>query len=158
MLNLKMKVAYRPLYKEFKRSLGQRYRKALTRIGAYVRTVAKNSIRQSKDGSPSKPGSKYPKAHGSALKNFIFFSVEKNNTNVVIGPTYLSRRKSKTKPLTVNAPTRAATRLSILIFGGRQSMRGGDYRPRYTPRPFMQAALEKARSQPRLREAFRDLK
>ena len=154
---MNLKVAYKPLYRSFKRSMSQRYRKSLMRIGSYVRTVAKNSLRRSKDGTPSKPGSKYPKVHGSALKNFLFFAVEKNNTNVVIGPTYLSRRKSKTKPLTVNAPARSATRLSILIFGGRQMTKGG-YRPRYTARPFMQAALEKARAQPRLQAAFRDLR
>lgn len=145
-----------------RRQMAPRYVKALNRIGSYTRTVARRSIKASKGGEPSMPGSKYPKAHGTALKNFLFFKLEKNDTNVVIGPTLLPRPKSNTKPLTVDMPGRAATRLSILMFGGRQLWkstqgRPSQFRPRYTARPFMQEALKKASSAPRLKEAFREL-
>jgi len=143
-----------------KKTMSQKYERALHRIGAYTRTVARNSIKQSKDGAPSAPGSKYPKAHGTALRNFLFYKLEHGNTNVVIGPTKLSRPKASTKPLTVNMPGRMATHVSILTFGGRQKVKGSKragYRPRYVARPFMQEAFKKARSQTRLRAAFREL-
>ncbi len=160
MLGANFRFSYKMLYGPLKRQMGQKYKRSLSRIGSYVRTVAKNSIKQSKDGSSSVPGSKYPKAHGTALKNFLFFGLERGNTSVVIGPSLLPRPKSKTKPLTVNMPGRAATRVSILVFGGRQKFKNSTkagYTPRYEARPFMQEALKKAQSQTRLRAAFRDL-
>lgn len=160
MLNPKFKFSYHMLLGPLRKTMGQKYAKALNRIGAYTRTVARNSIKQSKDGSPSKRGSKYPKAHGGTLKNFLFYKLESGNTNVVIGPQKLHRPKAKTKPLTVNMPGRSATHMSILTFGGRQEFKrkgGSSYRPRYAARPFMQEALRKARSQTRLRAAFREI-
>jgi hypothetical protein len=63
----------------------------LTQFGAITRRDAQRSMRKAgKKGTPSKPG-KPPKARSGYLKRNIFFEVERDNNNVVIGPI-LKRR------------------------------------------------------------------
>ena len=58
--------------------------KSLGRAGAYIRGIARRSIKVSTE--PSKPG-KPPRSRKGQLKNAILYSVEKGRTRVVIGPT-----------------------------------------------------------------------
>ena len=58
-------------------------KKALRSVGAYVRRVAVNSIRQSKkSSSPGTP----PNTRAGLLKRSILFGVERDARSVVIGP------------------------------------------------------------------------
>jgi len=57
--------------------------KSLGRAGAYIRGIARKSIKVSPE--PSKPG-KPPHSRKGRLKNAIFYSVEKGRTRVIIGP------------------------------------------------------------------------
>jgi len=58
--------------------------KNLRQAGAYVRGIARKSIKVSpKSGAPGKP----PRSRKGRLKNAILFDVEKNKQQVVIGPT-----------------------------------------------------------------------
>jgi hypothetical protein len=61
-------------------------RRALSRSGALVRTIAKRSIRKRK--KPSQPGQP-PSSHSGLLKRFIFFGYDPATRSVVVGPAPL---------------------------------------------------------------------
>jgi hypothetical protein len=106
--------------------------RVLSKMGAFVRTRAKGSIRKRK--RVSEPGSP-PSSHTGQLKNFIFFAYEPQAKSVVVGPIKLNMKSA-------NAP-------SLLEFGGTSVVtdrkRGGGQVAIYRPRPFMQPALEAER-------------
>jgi hypothetical protein len=59
-------------------------RKSLSKIGAFLRTRERSSMKVRKNASvPSKP----PSAHNRKLKDLIFFSYDFATKSVVIGPT-----------------------------------------------------------------------
>lgn len=114
--------------------------KVLSRFGAYTMTTARGLIRRpGKKGLPSKPG-KPPKNVTGLLRDFIFFSYEKNNRSVVIGPTKLNQN--------TGAP-------AILEYGGITRRGWGRNRRSVfiAARPYMQPAFKK--NQPKLPALWR---
>lgn len=109
----------------------------LSKFGGSVRTTARRSIRRRK--AISAPGSP-PSSHTDLLRNFIFYFVEKEEKNVVIGPILL------------NKPSEGDTRApELLEHGGdvvrrrydrRRQTLGGPRTLRYQARPSMQPAFE----------------
>lgn len=59
---------------------------SLGRASAYIRGIARRSIRKVKSGKPSDPG-KPPRSPTGRLKDAIFFAVDKPRGEAVIGPT-----------------------------------------------------------------------
>ena len=101
------------------------------RAGAYVRGVARRSIKRSPQYAPA---GHQPHTRRGKLKDAIFFATERKQTNVVIGPV--------------------ATRLGqigkVHEHGGRHRIRKKARKNRpavavYPKRPFMRPALEIAR-------------
>ncbi len=70
-------------------------RRALSRAGGYVRTIAKRSIK--KRNSFSRPGEP-PHSHRGLLKNFIFYQYDPHHKTVIIGPERVSQVKSQGAP------------------------------------------------------------
>lgn len=66
-------------------------RKVLGQQGAYVRRVARNSIKEAGPGVHAAAGSP-PKSHVGLLKKFILFAFDRSNASVVIGPALLDKR------------------------------------------------------------------
>lgn len=68
---------------------------SLTRAGAYVRAVAKNSLKRRKDPDKHSPAGSPPFDHGggnhamTSLRNSVLFSLESSKRSVVVGPTYI---------------------------------------------------------------------
>lgn len=108
-------------------------RRNLSRMGAFVRTRAKTSMRKGR--GVSEPGEP-PRAHVGLIRKFVLFAYEAARKAVVIGPARLSG-------VIGNAP-------EALEHGGTSEVhvRGGKTR-RVTirARPFMRPALEKELSQ-----------
>lgn len=95
-------------------------RRALSRVGAFVRTRARTSIRKRKDVSqPGQP----PSSHEGSLRRLIFFAYDQSAKSVVIGPV----------------PFRKGEAPSLLERGGTVGRKGRAHR--YRPRPFMAPAL-----------------
>jgi hypothetical protein len=104
--------------------------RVLSKMGAFVRTRAKGSIRKRK--KISDPGSP-PSSHAGHLKNFIYFAYEPQRESVVVGPTLFGGAKSAGK-----AP-------GLLEFGGTDVITGrkrGGQVAIYRPRPFMKPAMD----------------
>ena len=99
---------------------------ALGRIGSYVRTVAKNSIKNKAGSAP--PGSP-PHTHiDEPLKKGILFGYDRKSLSVVIGPTYWKHNR------------RYDDIYEMLEYGGYtiRKNRGAHY----SARPFMGPAME----------------
>ena len=94
--------------------------KSLGHAGASIRTVARRSIRRRKSASAE---GKPPHTRKGQLRSAIFYSVEKSNDQVVIGPEHGKVGRSA----------------SAHEHGGRYR------RQRYPRRPFMGPALEKTK-------------
>jgi len=68
---------------------------SLKRAGAYVRAVAKNSLKRRKDPDKHSPAGSPPFDHGggnhamTSLKKSVLFSLESSKRSVVVGPTYI---------------------------------------------------------------------
>lgn len=107
-------------------AVGKARARVLSKIGAYVMTTARRSIRKRK--AYSRPGQP-PSDHSGLLKHFIFFRYDQSSDSVVIGPVRFGRS---------DAPR-------LLEHGGvtNRKRRGRLTRMRYKARPFMQPALEK---------------
>jgi len=118
-------------------------RRALSRLGAFVRQRAKTSIR--KRNRPSEPGQP-PSSHTDLLKRFLFFAWDPASKSVVVGPVVLSGHSGEA--------------LAALEHGGTSLVRtaAGRLRPprrvQIRPRPFMAPAL--AAELAAAPEAFRD--
>jgi len=127
-----------------KRSIDRAERRQLGSFGAFVRKVAKSSIKspgkkRQKDATQalsqgflistgSKPGEP-PKNQTGLLKKFIFFAYDRDSRSVVIGPTKLNKRGSVPE---------------LLEKGGTQVIKTGQGTAlaRYAPRPYMQPAFD----------------
>lgn len=109
-------------------------RAVLSRAGAFIRTIARTSIRKRKGSAP--PG-KPPHSHVGLLRNFILFGYDPASDSVVIGPAKL------------NKPTEAPR---VLEHGGTTTasrFERGRIRKRrifVKPRPYMGPALQKEQS------------
>ncbi|HUX17173.1 MAG TPA: hypothetical protein VMW52_11920, partial [Phycisphaerae bacterium] len=66
-----------------RRAMDDASHKALSRIGAFLRTRARGSMREAK--GPSRPG-KPPHAHVGTIKRLLFFSYDRATRSVVVGP------------------------------------------------------------------------
>lgn len=137
-------------------------RKILSRQGAYVRSIAKNSMKRKKGPAPE--GSP-PNAHEGKIKKFLYFAYDAKARKMVVGPAKLGN-SSACKTLehggTVDVegfydrtgrwvPLRilpADIRLRI-----RKSGRVTTRKATVAARPFMAPALKKAK--PRLAEMCR---
>jgi hypothetical protein len=113
-----------------KSSISKAERKKLGAFGAFVRSVARNSIRKppKKGGRSSLPG-RPPYDQTGLLKKFLFFSYDFSTRSVVIGPAKLNRRGK--------AP-------AVLEYGGSTIVgRGSTRRLGYIkPRPYMEPAFD----------------
>ncbi|MBI5725212.1 MAG: hypothetical protein HZA50_14730 [Planctomycetes bacterium] len=102
-------------------------RKVLSKFGAFVRTVARSSIRKRK--AVSQPGQP-PSSHTGLLKRLIYFGYDTSRKSVVIGPTPL-RSEAEAPPL--------------LEYGGRarrKNRKGKTVIATYRARAFMGPAFE----------------
>lgn len=115
-----------------KNAMDKTTHKALSKFGAYVMTVARNSMKKAAASAPpSEPGSP-PRAREGHLRRFLFFSYDRRTQNVIIGPELLSGQ-----PTDPTIP-------ELHEFGGamRPRRRRGTLR-KYPARPYMQSAFEK---------------
>ena len=118
-----------------KREVGKLNAAALSKIGAFVRLRARQSMRRRKSASPpGQPPSAQSRDPVATLKN-ILFSYDRANVSVVIGPVRLNGRQGSVPALhefggtaTVRRPARR----------GRPALVG---QARYPARPFMGPAL-----------------
>ena len=87
-------------------------RSAMARSGAYIRKVARNSMKRKKGPSPiGEP----PHVHVGTLKNLTYFAYDQKTRSLVVGPVGLGKS---------DVP-------KVLEFGGR----------RVKPRPYMKPAM-----------------
>lgn len=110
--------------------------RALSRLGAYVMSDAKRSLRKAGPKTrPSTPPAP-PRSRTGLLKERIKFAYEREKRTVVIGPMKLPR-------------TRYDDNLIMLEYGGKRQMKGLGWGHRrssiavYKKRPFMQPAYDK---------------
>lgn len=145
------------------RSLSRGARTAMSKIGGFIRTSAKRSIKKpgaTKRTQRSQPG-KPPRSHTGALRNKIFFVYDEQQKRVVIGP--LLWRSPRSHLAGLDYPTAAGT----LEHGGRvqgpkriktktpgKYLTGPTQTLRIEPRPYMRPALERAVQRAQLQEAF----
>ncbi|HEX8322490.1 MAG TPA: hypothetical protein VF595_01135 [Tepidisphaeraceae bacterium] len=103
-------------------------RRSLSKIGAYVRTSAKTSIRTRKKvaeaGSP-------PSSHTGLLKKLIFFAYDPDSESVVVGPAKLTSKNTKAPEILERGGTGVNARGQPVL---------------YRKFPFMQPAFEKNRA------------
>lgn len=118
------------------RAVDRARRRALVRSGAYVRTVAKRSIRRRK--GPSRPGQP-PHSHVGLLRDQIFYAYDPRRESVVVGPRVFHEAR--------DVP-------GVLEFGGTLPVGPRGRAARYPARPYMGPALE--RSEPKLAEFWRN--
>ena len=123
------------------REVGKLNAKALGRAGAFVRRVARSSMRRRKGSSAiGSPPNAHSKSKIKTLKN-ILFAYDKENMSVVIGPTKLTSRYGS-----VPAAHEFGGPLTIRV-SGRYSKKHGSSKVKtrtaiYPPRPFMGPALK----------------
>ncbi|GJQ27797.1 MAG: hypothetical protein HBSAPP02_28290 [Phycisphaerae bacterium] len=121
------------------RAVDKAKRAVLSKAGAFIRTVARTSIRKRKDSAP--PGSP-PHSHVGLLRNFVLFGYDRASDSVVVGPVKLNKPTEAPRVLE-HGGTTTITKFSR----GRLRKR----RVRIKARPFMGPALEKERPKlPRL--------
>lgn len=121
------------------RAVDSAKRAVLSKAGAFIRTVARTSIRKRKGSAP--PGLP-PHSHVGLLRNLILFGYDRASDSVVVGPAKLNKPNEAPRVLE-HGGTTTATRFAR---GKRRSRR-----VRIAARPFMGPALEKERPKlPRL--------
>lgn len=137
--------------------------KALSKIGAYVRTAAQSSLRAGK--KPAEPG-KPPKLHmkGSPLKRRLFFAFDTSSWSLVVGPEMFQSRESQPVPQTLEEGGSITVKPSK-----KRTPKDGRPRPwrkqakrtkdgqlvrNYHPHPFMGPALKKEVAAGHLPAAF----
>lgn len=163
---------------EIENRLAAKERRAMSKIGSYIRTSARTSLRRRKGTSP--PGSP-PSVHSTdkiaTLKN-ILFGYQPSSHSVIAGPVGLnqfnyesSAQASRPIPAIMeHGGTVAIHEERWKTIGGnsrwyRRDMRRSPsdrklYRVRianYQPRPFMAPALERERKNGKLIEAWKEL-
>jgi hypothetical protein len=147
-------------------AIGKETARALGRLGSFVRTTARRSIRPArrmkvselgeaqrnylvrnpgafvplKSSEPGQP----PRSRTKLLRDHILFSYDSRSKSVVVGPVSLNRTSGEPVP-------------SILEFGGQSTVktRRGPRRVTIAPRPFMRPALEIAK--PRIPKEFKNI-
>jgi hypothetical protein len=125
-----------------KKELDSGTRKALSRIGAFVRRRAKSSIRKRK--AISEPG-RPPSSHAGHLRNLIYFAYDPKAKSVVVGPVPF-KGKPATTGLVPGILERGGTTTRKLSSGQGRTLR-------YRARPYMAPALEAER--PHFTDAFK---
>lgn len=152
--------------KKVMRAVDAGTRKALSRVGAFVRTRARSSIRKAKKASaPGEP----PKSKTGLLRRFILFKYDFASRSVVVGPTLLPSGSmvdplnDKTVPQVLEEGDAVVPRLVTLLGASkpaatrrqaeayRRLVRAGRLTPkevvkdvvhfRYEARPYMRPAL-----------------
>lgn len=121
--------------------------KAFSKIGAYIRTRARRSIRKRKKSSrPGQP----PHSHSGELRKGILFAYDPDAHGVVVGAYRMNSKAG-------NAP-------EILEYGGttkvsarRDDARKKRRRVRILARPYMLPALEAELAAGTIPEAWRDI-
>jgi hypothetical protein len=139
MINFKMKFkTYEDLVE---RQVRNKATRALFRTAAYVRTVAKRSLRSSSGNRTSPVGAGAPFSHTRRLKNAIGFG-KLSPTRFIIGPGFtVGGNNTKDPILAIGA--RRPTIPSIIEFGGIERDRLTGKTHKYVPRPYMRNALAK---------------
>ncbi len=103
-------------------------RRALSRMGAFVRTKARDLLakRRKRRSPPGQP----PGLWTGLLRKFVFFSYEPSKKSVVIGPTLINGRTGRVP--------------EVLEYGGTEQIEinGKRVAARYAGRPYMHPALE----------------
>lgn len=129
--------------------------KAMIRIGGFIRTTAKRSIRKRK--AVSKAGSP-PSSHVGLLREQIYFSYDPASDSVVIGPALLTNSSRKSRPIG------GATVPSVLEEGGKVEILdriGSGHEVKRTveigPRPYMGPALAIGQESGKLEGAWKDV-
>lgn len=138
-------------------AVGKRAAGAIIRVGGYIRTAARNSMRDgfknNKRGkrTPS-PAGKPPKAWVRTMKDKLFFAWDKSKGSVVIGPEYVkmrSQRMMESQPIP-----------HLHEHGGlarKYDRKGRPSTKRYPARPYMRPALDKSWNRPVLQKAFDEI-
>lgn len=127
-------------------------RTAMNRIGGFLRTTAKRSIRKRKGTShPGKP----PHSHVGLLRDHIYYSYDPARGTVVIGPALLTSRNPDAEPVDGTVP-------QVLEQGGK--VRVTESKPKgrtrivtIRPRPYMAPALDTARNADKLSPFWKDV-
>lgn len=111
--------------------------KALSKFGAFVRRRARSSIRKRKrSAEPGFP----PSSHLGLLRDFIFFFVEKEDKNVIIGPILLNKQnQTPTVPESLEYGGDAVVRRAIKVHGEKLIAKRTLH---YRGNPFMHPAFE----------------
>ena len=127
-------------------ALDKAEKKGLSRLGAFVRTRARSSLRKRK--KPSAPG-KPPSMHVDYIKKFLYFSYDAQTRSVVVGPTLLNKSTIPTVP-ELHEHGGTAEIKEYQLSGGRWTRVNFGDKPRptrlrkavYPPRPFMKPAFD----------------
>ena len=141
---------------EVVKSIGKANRRAMSKVGAFIRRRARSSLRRRKRPSmPGQPPSVHSRSKVATLKN-ILFAYDPQNETLVVGPVRLNQSSL------LGPQLGSATVPQVLEFGDTVKIRevrvGNNWRsgvrrvrpgqPRrvraakYAPRPFMGPALE----------------
>ena len=122
-------------------------RKALTKVGAFIRRRARSSLRRRKKSSqPGQPPSVHTADRVATLKN-ILFAYEPNSQTLVVGPVKLNQKTLLGPQLgNVTVPQLHEFGATVKVRAGRRRIRHGQpvrvRRVKYAQRPFMGPALE----------------
>lgn len=108
-------------------------RAVLSKAGAFIRTIARTSIRKRKGSAPA---GEPPHSHVGLLRNFILFGYDRASDSVVVGPAKLNKPTEAPRVLEHGGVT-TVTKFSR---GKRRKRRAS-----IAARPFMGPALEKER-------------
>lgn len=114
--------------------------KVLSRFGAFVRQRAKTSIRKRKKAS--KAGSP-PSSHNGLLRQFLFFSYDRERGSVVVGPALINRPTGAPETLEYGGDTTIEEHrfVSGPKYGNRARYLTEHKKIHVQPRPFMGPAL-----------------
>lgn len=116
--------------------------KALSKVGAYVRTSARSLIRKKK--SPSTPGQP-PRNVTGLLRKFLFFAYDPQTHSVVIGPAAINAKHTEAPHvLEYGGQTTGTVRWKFPESGPRRGSKPIPVRGpvRIAARPYMQPALD----------------
>lgn len=136
-------------------------RRAMSKIGAFIRVSARQSMKRRKTVAPaSSPPSVHSRSKVYTLKN-ILFGYEPTQHRVIVGPVLLSRFAKTREAGRGNTLVKASEPIPALHeFGGTAKLlspKGDEREVRYAARPFMGPALERERQNGKLINAWRDL-
>lgn len=129
------------------KALDKAERRGHLRLGAFVRTRARSSLRKRK--KPSQPGSP-PSMHVGHIRKFLYFVYDPATKSVVVGPALLGAQSGTTVP-EVHEHGGELDQKEYQLSGGRwvRYKPGGDkvratrlVDAKYPPRPYMKPALD----------------